>query len=323
MDHIIEAPTRPNGLNNSPLDGIPLSRTSINSDAPTEIQRLKPKIGVLGLGSIGSRHFRNFKDLGCEVHGFDPVDDTQWARGKLIEWADAIVVATPIPQHQDDIFDCYNAIKPCFVEKPIVHKELGEALYKAVLMVGYNLRFHSCVKKAREWLGAGMIGKPLWARFTCAQYNDKPAYLRDGVILNWSHEIDLALYLLGNASFRSCSVDKKLENVADINIISNNIGCHTSIHLDYLTKFERRGFLIVGTDGSIEADLVGRQAIIKDNKGLLTAPFHQGRGTFDGDYVAEARAFLDRLDGKDALGCTADEAMQVVKICLEAKECVR
>lgn len=286
---------------------------------------MKTKIGVLGyFGSIGSRHYRNFKELGCNVDGWDPLKNHPLDRETLIEWADAVVVATPTDQHYQDIVDCYKQGKPTFVEKPIVkfEHELYSIETDQVLMVGYNLRFHSCVKKAREWLGAGAIGKPLWARFTCAQYNDKAAYLRDGVILNWSHEIDLALHLLGAATVVAASSvgrEPGNESLADIILSHDNLMCRTVIHLDYLTKWERRGFLIVGEEGSIEVDIVNRQAFLRDNKGSFPE-IHYGRGTFDGDYLAEARAFLERLEGKETLGCTAKEAMRVVNICLLAKE---
>jgi predicted dehydrogenase len=241
----------------------------------------------------------------------------------VINWADAIVIATPTSRHYADIILCHPS-KPLFVEKPIVctRDQLSIPTVNNIRMVGYNLRFHSCVKKAREWLGTGLIGKPLWARFTCAQYNDKPAYLRDGVILNWSHEIDLALYLLGNARLDAASISHNVrEDMADLVLQHGNTLCRTSIHLDYLTKWERRGFVIVGDNGSLEADLVSRQIFHRDNNGRFIHT-HYGRDTFDGNYLSEAKAFLDRLDGKETIGCTAAEAIEIIRICLEAKEFV-
>lgn len=212
--------------------------------------------------------------------------------------------------------------KPMLVEKPIVgmRQQWNRVETDHVLMVGYNLRFHSCVKKARDWLNTGVIGKPLWARFTCAQFSDKAAYLGDGVILNWSHEIDLALYLLGPAQMVAASkVGSTTEVLADIILLHNPSKCQTTVHLDYLTKFERRGLVIVGDEGSIEADLVTRQALYRDNSGQI-AESYSGRDSFDGNYLDEARCFLMRLDGDPVVGCTAPEAMRVVDICLQAKD---
>jgi predicted dehydrogenase len=277
------------------------------------------KIGILGLGSIGSRHFENFKNLGCEVRGYDPKRDSNIERNQLLAWADAFVIASPTIQHCIDAFDCEKEDKPCFVEKPII-ATVNQALpiNHKVLMVGYNLRFHSCVKRARAWLGEGLIGKPLWARFTAAQYSDKADYIRDGLCLNWSHEIDLALFLLGHATMMTSAGDD--QRVVDIILNHDVHHCQTLVHLDYISKWERRGFLIVGEIGSIEVDLVMRQAFLRDNKGSLPEIYYDRRGSYDRDYVAEARAFLDRLDGHTVDGCTADEAMHVANICLLAKE---
>lgn len=256
------------------------------------------------------------------VRAYDPVIQYEETRDRVISWADAVVIATPTNRHWIDVEDTFNHQKPVFVEKPIVSTvtEWNNLRTPFIKMVGYNLRFHTCVIRAKKWIGEGLIGKPLWARFTCAQYNDRPAYLRDGVILNWSHELDLALHLLGRATVRACVASHNVnEDLADIILQHHPTLCQTLVHLDYLTKWERRGFVIVGEDGSIEADIVKRQAFLRDNKGSLPQ-IHYGRGSFDGDYLAEARAFLDRLEGKETLGCTADEAMQVANICLLAKE---
>lgn len=249
-----------------------------------------------------------------------------------MDWADAVVVATPTIRHYDDFTDCHYSSIPTLVEKPIVCLPLqwAAAPTRHVLMVGYNLRFHSAVKRAKAWMGQGLIGKPLWARFTCGQFSDKPDYLRDGVILNWSHEIDLALFLLGPAvlvtaaarGWYSVGDDKVPEDLADIILDHNVTRCQTVIHLDYLTRFERRGFIIAGTDGTIEVDLISRQALVRDNKGSIPEIYY-GRDNFDRNYLEEGRAFLARLDGKTTEGCTADEAMHVANICLLAKEYIR
>src|SRR5712671_2686106 len=113
-------PTRIDGSTNSLWDGTPPSNTSVSSVRHIETS-MPRKIGVLGLGSIGSRHFQNFKDLGCDVRGYDPGAGkvSTMLREDLMNWADAIVIATPTAQHWQDIVDCWAVKKPIFVEKPI------------------------------------------------------------------------------------------------------------------------------------------------------------------------------------------------------------
>jgi len=139
--------------------------------------------------------------------------------------------------------------------------------------------------------------------------------------MNWSHEIDLAIYLLGNASYITGSAfgDKAgMEDTADIILHHSRPKCQSVIHLDYLTKPERRGFMIVGEDGAIEADLVNRNLFLKDAKGKVVELF-QGRDSWDGNYLDEMRKFIDRLNGKETIGCTAAEALLVNGLCFQAK----
>lgn len=281
-------------------------------------------IGVIGLGSIGMRHKTNlWKELKqTEVVGYDPDPDKQngagWVVGdirKLVEISDLIVIASPTSLHSEYIGACEG--KPLFVEKPIAAKL--PVNITDVVMVGYNLRFHSCVRVAKDWINSGALGTILWANFTLGQYNAKPAYLRDGVILNWSHEIDLALYLLGPWSLvgSGTRIVAGWDDMTDI--LLNQSGCRTTIHLDYVTKPEIRQFVIVGTGATIIVDLVHRMAFLRSPKEEIIDS-HEGHDTWDDNYIEEMQAFLDRCDGKETIGCTAMEGLEVLKICEQVRK---
>lgn len=295
-------------------------------------------IGVIGLGSIGMRHAKNLVELGHQVYGFDPDEakteelmnyyaDEQFPPGsstdinEIIDMSEALVVAAPTLIHQQTYMEIVirGKNKPVFMEKPIAH--VHDGMMRNVLMVGYNLRFHSCVQVAKEWVSSGKLGKPLWANFVCAQYSDKSTYLRDGVILNWSHEIDLATYLLGSANVigATAQFSDKNDDLADIVLSHANNLCRTTIHLDYLTKPEIRQSIIVGTEATIIIDLLNRQAWLRGTAGFVMDHF-TGVDTFDDNYMEEMEAFIDRVDGKPALGCTGDDALAVLGICLDAKK---
>lgn len=279
-------------------------------------------IGVIGLGSIGMRHAKNLVAMGHTVVGFDP--NVASANGiyianeiDILTGCDAAVIASPTKLHANHIIDAGG--KPIFLEKPVADIPLA-GLPSNVLMVGYNLRLHSCVKKAKEWLDAGLIGEPLWANFTVGQYNAKPAYLRDGVILNWSHEIDLALYLLGSGSVAGSStrLSDGHDDMTDI-LLTHEKGCRSTIHLDYVTDPEQRMFVIIGTIGRIYADLKLRTANMT-LKGDIHADFFFGQDTFDTNYVEEMEAFISRIDGKETIGATGAEGLAVLDICLEVRK---
>ena len=285
-------------------------------------------IGVIGLGSIGMRHALNLQELGHRVIGFDPeADETHANEFEIVEsvtdmrGTNAIVIASPTNQHAVEILERPN--RPLFVEKPIgccevdrVH--LGWMLhdYNPVMMVGYNLRFHACVKEAKRWIAEET---PVWATFTCAQKNTKPAYLRDGVILNWSHEIDLALYLLGPAKVvgSSTRLTDGHDDITDI-LLEHDNGCRTHIHLDYVTAPEERHFTIQCNGVRLKADLVNNVLAEIPVNGTIDIQTYPN--TFDDNYVEEMKAFIDRIDGKETIGCTGEEALKVLEICLKVRE---
>lgn len=279
----------------------------------------KKKIAVIGLGSIGSRHAKNLMILGHEVVGYDPQAIIAIPGVKVhsrVPEADAYVIASPTPTHMMHYLDLrlkWNN-PHVFMEKPIAHAY--DALMGDIDMVGFNLRFHACVLQAKEWIDGGLIGKPQWATFCVAQRNTKADYLRDGVILNWSHEIDLALHLLGPAVVRACVADEK-ETIADIALTHDN-GCQTMVHLDYLTKPEVRQSLVVGDKGQVIMDLAHRQCWLRDSHENAPMGF-AGPDTFDSNYLDEMESFIARIDGQETVGCTGAEGLAALKICLEAK----
>lgn len=277
------------------------------------------RIGILGYGSIGDRHGRNLMALGHKIIIHEPASSDTLPKDVVIKQSDAIIIASPTSEHANDLQACIGAKKPCFVEKPIADRLLNRHGWPTwPLMVGYNMRFHPCILKAAEWLADDRIGSPLWASFICAQYNDKPEYQRDGVTLNWSHEIDMALHLLGDAAVEAACINGN-DSIADITIRNRPSGCQTTIHLDYVTLPEHRGFSISGSKGIIIANIPGRSIALLGTDGVAKQ-VESYPGDINDDYIAEMKAFIDRVEGKEAIGCTANEAIDVLKVCLKAKK---
>lgn len=292
------------------------------------------QVGVIGLGSIGMRHAKNLREIdafdGINVIGYDPnkpIDGLNSSTlNEILDICQIVVIASPTPNHEAHLSTAIARHKHVFIEKPIGDTNkfnIAAALEDAkkenlVVFCGYNNRFHACVKQAKQWLSEGKIGNPIWASVTLAQYSEKEPYLRDGVTSNWSHELDLALYLLGPAKVSAASmrVTNGSDDMADI-ILVHESGARSNIHLDYLVKPEIRATTIVGTEGRLAIDLVSRWACLVTKDGQRTE--HQFHDSFDENYVEEIRAFLDRIEGKETLGCDGQEGLAVLEIILEAK----
>lgn len=279
-------------------------------------------VGIIGLGSIGMRHAKNLLSLGHKVYGFDPnrknISFGAIKTADTIESildCDAIIIASPTSLHDEHISKVSPTDKPYFVEKPIKHL-LVDTNGKDATMVGYNLRFHPCVLHAKTWIDNGLLGEPVWANFVCAQLNTK---YTDSVILNWSHEIDVALHLLGRGSVASAVTcnSNGTDNLADI-VLTHDNGCQSTIHLDYLTVPWIRQYVIVGTKASIVIDAHHRACWLRNSATMLDTGDYS-HTSFDDDYKNEIESFIARCDGKETVGCTGAEGIEVLKVCLDAK----
>ena len=262
------------------------------------------KVGILGMGSIGTRHARNLIAMGHIVISHDPQFDWTEPRDKVIRDSDALIIATPTVQHYQDLTDCLSEAKPVFVEKPIAaNKQEWEQLLlldTGRLFVGYNLRFHPAVRRAKNRLEARQIGDPLYACFILAQKSQKAAYLRDGVILNWSHELDLARHLLGPCDVVWSVVRTDPDEIeADIHLV-HHARIRSDVHLNYVTAPQARNFTIVGTEG------------------WFTVNLHDDPNGFEQSYRDEMTAFLN---APVITGATGEDGLAVLKLCLDAKRC--
>lgn len=293
------------------------------------------KFAVIGLGSIGARHAKNLKAMGQEVIGYDTDEDKMIrANGCVvgpidaINRADAVVIASPSEFHVEQLSLAVAAKKHVLIEKPIGLEDVGQIkailteadAHRLVVMTGYNLRFHHCVAQAEVWLAQGMIGKPFWANIVCGQYAKKSHYLADGVVLNWSHEIDLALHLFGPGTVSCATIRRNgVEDVADI-VIVHESGTRSSVHLDYVMDPEMRQTVIVGEKGRIFLDLARRSAAMETKSIIMRPVYQEYHDSFDENYIAEMDAFIDRIKGKKTPGATGWDGLAAMVIGLQARE---
>lgn len=265
-------------------------------------------VGILGLGSIGTRHARNLMTLGHQVIAYDP-QQLSMRRDDVIREADAVIIASPTKEHARDLADVLVARKHVFVEKPIGYDSppfiagliMGARSVKRDLVVatGFMCRFHPEVILAKKMLEDGYFGNIVGGVFTVLQLNTKPAYLRDGVIRNFAcHEIDIARHLLGDLCVEDCSAFTHDNQDVSTLIQTTAIEHEAPIQIaaNYLTIPELRKFEINGSKKSKRFNLV--------------------RKDWDQVYLDEMSAFLRVVDGGDpgplADGADGVAALQVV-----------
>lgn len=281
------------------------------------------KIGIVGYGSIGKRHAENAAALGHEIIVYDPASrmDVKFERD-VYDQVDACVIATPSPLHESGIRACIERGVHVLAEKPIsiavghLPVLIAEADKKGlVFMMGNNLRFHPCVQQAKIWIAQREIGDPAWASFICAAETTKKTYRGDGVILNTgSHEVDLALYLLGPAKviYASAKYVDDQDVLADF-VLQHQSGARSSFHIDFETPNEVREFWISG-EKNIGVSLPTRAIT------LTGLPARQAPGSYDDDYRNEMMGFIDRIEGRFAPGATGEDGLETLKVLLDVRK---
>jgi UDP-N-acetylglucosamine 3-dehydrogenase len=174
---------------------------------------MKVKVGVVGLGFMGSAHARVYSTLKecelvaicdsnpdkkhlAEVYNCKFFEDSEDFLGQNI---DAVSVCTPTSMHRDLVIDALEKGKHVLVEKPFADtiKKGIEMMKKAnkmdkLLTVGYIERFNSAVTALRQLLDFSQIYSTVSMRF--GPFPPRTKY--SGVFLDLaSHEIDILNYL--------------------------------------------------------------------------------------------------------------------------------
>ena len=244
------------------------------------------KIGLIGFGSIGKRHYENLlrhtkniavlskrKDVGL------PRLAASWTGFKNNGQYDAVFITNETSKHVATLKKCLS-LKPkaIFVEKPLSHnskslESLGKTLKKnrVSVFVGYSMQFFGPFMKIKKALKTKKLGKIYYVRTSVGQdlrewrsgrdyskvYSAKKE-MGGGVILDLVHDINYPAWLLDDALIPKRSLVKKISNLrvdtedlAESVFIARKTGAIVSVHQDYLRIPGRRSLEIIGSKGSL------------------------------------------------------------------------
>lgn len=313
---------------------------------------------VLGCGSIGKRHIANLLAFNeGRIVAFDPVEERRRdvARRfdiRTVESVDdglaagprAVFVCSPNHVHLAQALTCARAGKHLFVEKPLSHEsrcvdELVREAQRQKLHVftGCNFRFHPGLRALKHVLSEGVLGRVVSLRAQFGQYlpdwhpseDYRQGYsarsgMGGGVILDRIHEIDYAMWLLGDVdqvfamAGRLTDLDIDTEDTAEV-LLRFRSGAFGSIHLDYVRRTYECQLQVTGDRGSAEWSF-GRHEVRWHtvSTGEWTARHWPGYAVND-MYIDELRHFLKLIDGTEEPVQTLCEAKRILDITLAAK----
>ena len=252
-------------------------------------------VAVIGLGNIATRHRKNLKQLFPAVTLY-----AMSASGRAIEQRvsncdqvvaniedlikhspEMVIVASPAPLHAKHAVALIRAGIPTLIEKPVtatvkdaVDLQTIQAATATPVMVGYCLRYLSSGIEMKRLLQQQVVGDVYNIFIQVGQYlpdwrpntnyeNTVSAnkHLGGGALLELSHELDYAQWLLGDLQLEysilrsSKELGLDVEDMADI-ILTTGQGAVCNIHLDMLQRSPQRSCSIIGTKGRLDWDLI-------------------------------------------------------------------
>ena len=314
------------------------------------------KILICSLGSIGRKHLVNIKKYWPEVElgvwrsgeGYYSSELNQAIKvfkdlDKALDWKPkGCIIASPAKYHLSIALKVAKRNVPVLIEKPIGTGEENELEWellrkyseKLPIMIGYVFRYDACAIKLKEEVERGKIGRILDADFQCSswlpewrkdiRYEESVSALRElggGVLLELSHEIDLAHWLFGEirvlGSFLGNSniLDIDVEDYALVTAV-NNQGVGISIRLNFCSEYEKRVITIRGSKGELIWDLNQASLSIETNSNSSLFIGEQDRTNI---YKKQFEHFFNSILNNAEISCTVSEALKTLNFIKNAR----
>ena len=311
------------------------------------------KVLVIGLGSIGRRHGRNFAELGHDVAGFDlKRESREWFErdigstitfdsidGAIADGADIAVIASPNCFHLEQSLLCAQAGMHLLVEKPMSTTADGLDELAAVVrskqlicMLGSNWKFHPGLMRLKQIIDSGELGQIVAVQSIGGQYlpdwhpweDYRQMYssrsdLSGGVLLD-CHDIDYLTWLMGPIKSVNCRMinTNTLEiSTSDLAAISMEFesGALGSAQIDYLQRPNARRVHISGSQGTAIWDF-SEQHVRSFNAESDKWSEYKLATTYDLNqmYVDELNDFISCIEEGRMPKTPIDQAMHVMAV---------
>ncbi len=304
------------------------------------------RVGVVGVGVMGSNHARVFADLpGTRLVGVADPDRKQRefvcdalgcaghtdVEGLLAAGVDAVTIAAPTHLHRDLALACIARGVHVMVEKPIAPSvEEGRAIIAAAsragtaLMVGHVERFNPAVETIKE----AIRGEDILSIAITRVGPFPPRMSNVGVVIDLAvHDIDLIGWFTDSEivdvqpQVRSAIAER--EDIALLQFRTAS-GVLAQINTNWLTPFKARNVTVATKNKYIMADLLTRQ--VTECFGFQPDGSYSMRHLSVGyaePLRAELQAFMSAVRGDSKPAVTGEEGVDALAIairCLQANE---
>jgi UDP-2-acetamido-3-amino-2,3-dideoxy-glucuronate N-acetyltransferase len=245
-----------------------------------------PRLGQIGLGQWGANLFRNLCEMEVLAMAYDT--DAATAAGRMKDQSgpvlvrsydhmladasvNAVVISTPAALHYEHARKALLAGKDVFVEKPLaLSLAQGEELVRLarerqrVLMVGHILHYHPAVRKLKEIITAGELGRIEYV------YSNRLniGRLRTEENILWSfapHDISVIMALLGEepaevTAFGGDYLNRGIYDTTMTTLAFKN-GVKAHIFVSWLHPYKEQKLIVVGSRQMAVFDDVSREKL--------------------------------------------------------------
>ena len=287
------------------------------------------RIGVIGFGSIGSRHARILRDFGHDVYVVSARENKDFPRlsslADLLKFhsPEYLVIASPTSQHIEDLSELsrqrFNGL--ILVEKPLFHQSVPiPPLAATQVAIGYNLRFHPFTQLLKETVNthkhvtsAVLYAGQLLTKWRPGRdYRDTSSAKRSmggGLLRDLSHELDLARFLFGEILDFDITGNRsgllEVDGPDSLDITATTPSCERlEIHLNYLDEPAQRTTTLIANGQTTRADYMHN--IWKQDDVMTTVDVQR-----DDTYRAMHQAVLS---GDLKTCATLDDGLRIVQL---------
>ncbi len=315
---------------------------------------MSKNICVIGGGRWGQNHIRTLFQMGnlgaivennnqrlnelltqYPTTGFSDLNDA------IDKAFDGYIIATPAPTHHSIAKKLLEKGLNVLVEKPMTlssetSRELVEIAEKSGsrLMVGHVLLFHPAIKKIKEVIDTGKIGKLYYIYST--RLNLGTIRTEENVFWSFApHDISVLDYLIGSPAIQIESKGSKFlqKNVYDYTMTQltypDNVQAH--IFVSWLHPFKEQRLVVIGSKGMITFEDSSAEKEIKfydkhiefveSNPVKVENPTEIISYEKKAPLNEELAYFIEHLDGKIEIA-DGKSGMEVVKVLEKAQELI-
>lgn len=304
------------------------------------------RVLIVGLGSIGKKHFHVLKELltnvdvfairsnqNAEIYaGITNIFSFNEIKDLNIDFA---IISNPSSFHLETINKLLKYKVPMFIEKPLFSslddKDVIKKINKENIFtyVACNLRFLDCIKFVNKKLSKGIGEKLNEVNVYCGSYlpdwrpeiDFKKTYssnniLGGGVHLDLIHELDYLYWLFGKPK----DVSRRFRNQSSLDINSYDYANYlldyrefsANIILNYFRRDAKRSFELIFEKETWNVNLLENN--IKKNDKII---FSSNQSIND-TYKSQMSYFIRSLQNiKEESMNSVNDAFEVLKICLK------